>query len=281
MAEWPLLIFTICLQAAIGGTLMLAIFYKQFEKLGKEKSFSLMKGSLVVIAILSVVGLGAAFVHLGTPTNAFNTIMNLGSSWQSREILVTGLFIGAVIITVAIAIVQKRVNFGLVALSAVIGLVDIYCMAAIYTNTLVSGWNSINTYTSFYGTAFVLGPILVVCCMTKIGQNGTEELAQSLTKNAFLIALAGVGLQLIGLAVFSTSMPGVNMIAGINAMTTLEGYSTAIALRWVIELVGIAVLGHFAFAKKSKTVLSFGYVALAALLVAEGMSRYVFYVLGA
>ena len=37
MHEWALLIFTICLQAAIGGVVMLALFYKRFPHWVKKK----------------------------------------------------------------------------------------------------------------------------------------------------------------------------------------------------------------------------------------------------
>ncbi len=276
MHEWPLLIFTVCMQAAIGGMLMLWLYYKKISYSGEAKTFAAMRMPLLVIAGLSLIGLIASFAHLGTPTNAFNTIRNIGSSWMSREILVTGMFIAAVFITVGLAIVQKRVNPMLLLISALIGLVDIYCMAAIYAKTLVSGWNSINTFTSFYGTALVLGPVLIVSFIAP----AYKEKAQSLIKYSFFIAMAGIAIQLIGLALFGTVNHEVNMIAGTNAMTELAGYQGTVALRWIIEVIGVGVLGFIAKASNKKVSLSFAYLALAAIVLAEGMSRYVFYVLG-
>lgn len=276
MHEWPLLIFTVCMQAAIGGMLMLWLFYKKISDSGKEKTYAAMRMPLFIIAGLSLIGLIASFAHLGTPTNAFNTIRNIGSSWMSREILVTGMFIAAVYITAGLAIVQKKVNPLLLLVSALIGLVDIYCMAAIYAKTLVSGWNSINTFTSFYGTALVLGPVLVVSFIAP----AFKEKAQSLIKYSFYIAMAGIAIQLIGLALFGSVMPEVNMITGMNAMTELAGYQGTVALRWIIEVIGVGVVGFMAMASNKKVSISFAYLALAAIVLAEGMSRYVFYVLG-
>ncbi len=282
MHEWPLLIFTVCLQASIGGMLMLAIFYKKINEMGEDKAFNIMKTPLIVISVLSLVGLAASFTHLGTPSNALNTIRHLGSSWQSREILVTGIFIGATIVTTALAFVQKKVNVWLLIVSTLIGIIDVYCMGAIYANTLVSGWDSINTYTSFFGTALVLGPVLVASLIVSmLGEKERGTLAQSIVKFAFIISIVGIAIQLIGLAVFSTAMPEVNMVAGTNALATLEGYSGTMALRWIIEIIGVAVLGYLALSKDKKLPLAFGYVALVVLFLAEGMSRYVFYVLGA
>ncbi|WP_017754711.1 dimethyl sulfoxide reductase anchor subunit family protein [Calidifontibacillus oryziterrae] len=277
MHEWALLIFTVCMQAAIGGVLMLWLFYKKISGNNEEKTFSAMRVPLLAISVLSIIGLGASFSHLGTPSNAFNTILHLGSSWMSREILVTGLFIGVIFITTGLAFVQKRVNPLLLLVSALIGLIDIYCMAAIYATTLVSGWNSINTYTSFYGTALVLGPVLAATLIAPV----MKGKAQGLVRYSFYIAIVGVAIQLVGMAVSATVMPEVNVINGLNAMAALEGYQGTVALRWIIEVVGIGLLGVLSMTSSKKISYSYAYVALAAIIVAEGMSRYVFYVLGA
>ena len=80
MHEWALLIFTICVQTAIGGMLMLWLFQREISKAGKEDSFAILKIPLIIIAALSLVGLIASFAHLGTPGNALNTIRNIGTS---------------------------------------------------------------------------------------------------------------------------------------------------------------------------------------------------------
>lgn len=277
MHEWALLIFTVCLQISIGGILTLAVFYKGINKLGEETSFKVMRIPLIVIAALSLIGLIASFAHLGTPSHALNSIRNLGSSWMSREILVTGLFIGAACVTVGLALVQKKVNHWLLIISTLIGLIDIYCMAMIYSNSLVSGWNSVNTFTSFYGTAFVLGPVLVASLLAPV----LKDKAQGIIKNAFYISLGGIALQLIGVALFGSVLPEVNMIEGTNALTSLADYQTTVAIRWIIEVLGVGFLGYLSIAKQQKVSFSLAYVALAVLVFAEGMSRYVFYVLGA
>lgn len=281
MHEWPLLIFTICMQAAIGGTIMLALFYKKVSEIGEEQTFLVIKFPLLVIVGLSVVGLGASFAHLGAPENALNAIRHLGSSWLSREILATSIFIGAICVTTALGFVQKKVNPWLLLVSSLIGIVDIFFMGAMYANSLVSGWNSINTYTSFFGTALVLGPVLAasfIVPMLRKKQN--DALAQSFVKYSFLISIVGIATQLVGLALFSTAIQDVNMIAGTNAVATLEGYQGTVALRWIIEVIGVGILGYLSISKNKKVPLSFAYIALAALFLAEGMSRYVFYVLG-
>ncbi|MFB6468111.1 dimethyl sulfoxide reductase anchor subunit family protein [Cytobacillus sp. Hz8] len=280
MHEWALLIFTVCTQAAIGGIFMLALFYYKIAKLGQEQTFQAMKLPLIVIAVLSIIGLGASFAHLGAPSNAFNTLRHLGSSWMSREILVTGFFIAAACITAGLSLVQKKVNFWLLLLSTVIGAFDIYCMASIYSHSLINGWHSANTFTSFYGTAFVLGPVLAVSFIVPM-LKADPNLGKNLTKYSFFIAIFGIAVQLVGVALFSAGSQDINMIAGTNAISSLHNYQGTIAIRWIIEVIGLGGLGFLSLADKKKISLSFIYVALAVLVLAEGMSRYLFYVLGA
>lgn len=281
MHEWALLIFTVCVQTAIGGIFTLWLFQLRLGKFGEETLLAILKIPLMVITALSLVGLIASFAHLGTPSNAMNTIRNVGSSWMSREILVTGAFIGAACITTALTIIQKKINPLLIIGTAFIGLIDIFCMAAIYSNSLVSGWNSINTFTSFYGTAFILGSVLFASLTVPILRaKSMDETAQKLVRLSFYIALFGIALQLIGLALFPSALTDVNMIAAASAQSSLEAYQGTIALRWGIELIGLILFGYMALSPVKRTTVTLAFTALIVIGFAEGLSRYVFYVLG-
>lgn len=277
MQEWPLLIFTVSMQTAIGGIAVLWIFYNKIKKNGKDP-FEVMKLPLLIIAVLSLIGLGGSFAHLGTPTNAFNTILGFSHSWMSREIVFTGMFIALTCATVGLALLQKKVNPALLLIAAIVGLIDVYCMAAIYSNTLVNGWNHVNTFLSFYCTTFALGAILAVSLSVRSLQK--EELTKDLLKTALYVALAGIAIQLIGLATYSTLGGEIQQISGQAAVASLGAYEGTIAIRWIIELIGIAVLAYVALAPSKKAYYSFVYLALLAIMIGEGMSRYVFYVLG-
>lgn len=281
MHEWALLLFTICMQAAIGGTIVLTVFYKKISSLETEQAFKVMKLPLLVIAVLTLVGLGASFGHLGSPTNAFNTLRNFGTSWMSREIVFTGLFIAGVFVTLGLALLKKKVNFIALLITSLIGLFDIYSMASIYTHSLVSGWDSINTFTSFFGSALVIGPVLGASLIVPMLRDEKyDNLGKTLLKYAFYLSIIGIAVQLIGLAVFATSMPEVSMISGTNALSILEGYQGTVVARWIIEVVGVAILGHVAFSYNGKATAPIAFTALLLLIAAEGMSRYLFYLLG-
>jgi len=281
MHEWALLIFSICVQTAIGGMFMLWLYDRNIRKSGDETTFSVLKTPLIIIAVLSLIGLATSFAHLGAPSNAFNAIRNIGSSWMSREIVFTSAFIGAACITAGLAIVQKKINPVFLLVTAIIGFIDIYCMAAIYANSLISGWNSINTYLSFYGTAFILGAVLIASfTVPALRAKNMDETAKNLLKLSFYIALFGIALQLVGVALFPATMTDVNIMAATTAQASLEAYQGAIAIRWIVEVIGLILLGYLALSPVKKTPIAVVFAALIVIGFAEGISKYVFYVLG-
>jgi anaerobic dimethyl sulfoxide reductase subunit C (anchor subunit) len=279
MHEWELLIFTLCIPASIGGFLFLSLIHKKIAASGLDP-YKVMKLPLLVLAGVSVVGLVASFFHLGTPTNALYTIMGFGRSWMSNEIVFTGLFIGLACVTVGLAILKKKINPLFMLVTGIVGLIDVYCMASAYTSTLVSGWNALNTYTAFFGTVFVLGPVMAASLMAPVlSAEGNKEAGKKIVKTALIIAFVGVAVQAIGVALYGTNMPEVNMINGINALSAIDGYQSTVVIRWIIELFGLGLLGYLS-RSTAKVSFSFVYVAVLVLVVAEGMNRYVFYVMG-
>ncbi|TRM11969.1 cyclic nucleotide-binding protein [Lentibacillus cibarius] len=281
MNEWPLLIFTIAMQAAIGGIFMLWVYQLRCKDKENLDMFNLFKIPLVIIAGFSLVGLGASFAHLGAPTNAFNTLRHVGSSWMSREILVTGMFIGLTFITAAWAFYRKKVSPWLLLVTALVGFIDVYCMAAIYSNSLISPWNSIHTFMSFYGTTFILGSVLAVALLaTALYRQKMELEAKQFTKVALIIAMMGIALQVIGTALLPVTMTEVNMIEASAITELLSGYTGMVTLRWIISILGIALLFFLAVSSYKKSFAALSFIMLLTFVMSEGMSRYVFYVLG-
>ena len=281
MHEWPLLIFTIAMQAAIGGIFVLWIFQMRHRKKEIPEMFNLFKIPLIVIALLSLVGLGASFAHLGAPLNALNTIRNVGSSWMSREILVTGMFIGLVFLTVVWTLYRKKVSSWLLLAAALIGLVDVYCMAAIYSNSLIGPWNSIHTFMSFYGTTLVLGAVLaIVLLIPSLYKQKMELEAKHFFKTAIIFVLSGIGFHVIGVALFPATMAETSIIGSTVATGDLSSYQGMIASRWIISVLGIVLLGYMALSSNKKYFVNLSFIALLIFVLSEGMSRYVFYLMG-
>lgn len=276
MNEWALLIFTVCVPSAVGGFLFLGLSYKKITGSGHD-TFQVMKLPLLVLTLLSIIGLMASFFHLGKPIHALYSILGFGRSWMSNEIVFTGAFIGMACITTGLALLQKKTNVILIVLTTFIGLIDVYCMASAYAVTRVNGWGIANTYLVFYGTMLTIGPILSNILITKQLKSDTFK---ETMKWAFALTILGIGIQVLGTALFSVSPSDIQLIKGSTAMEKLENYSGMISARWVIEIVGLGVFG-FLVASMKKVSSSIIFLVLAGFVISETISRYVFYVLGA
>lgn len=277
MNEWALLVFTLCIPTAIGGFLFLALAHRTITKSTKDP-LSVMKIPLLSLVGIAIVGLMGSFFHLGSPMNAINTLLGFGKSWMSNEIVLTSAFIGLAVITAGLALVQKRVNKVLLIVTGIVGLIDVYAMAKLYMVTQVVGWDHINTFFVFYGTVFTLGPVIAASLLS-IKLKG-EDLSK-LIKWAFAIAIFGITIQIIGATSLVAAVPGFKMIGGSTLTEVLAPYSSMIMLRWVLEGAGLIILGMLALASTKKINYSFVYVALLIFIIAEGLSRYLFYVIGA
>jgi len=277
MHEWALLIFTVIIPSLVGGFLFLGIFHKKIAGSGHD-TYKIMKLPLIVLTSLSLVGLLASFFHLGKPTHAFYAIMGFGRSWMSNEIVLTGAFIGMACITTGLAILQKKTNPVFIVITAIVGLIAVYCMASTYVVTRINGWGNMNSYLLSYGTMFTLGPILSTIL---IGKQLKIETFKETIQWAFALTILGIGIQAIGTALFSVSSGEIELINSVTAVTKLEGYSGMIAARWILEIVGLGALGFLVMSSMKKIHYSFIYTILAVLVIGEAMSRYVFYVLGA
>ncbi|WP_210366642.1 DmsC/YnfH family molybdoenzyme membrane anchor subunit [Bacillus sp. REN3] len=276
MHEWPLLIFTVAVPATVGGILFLWFYYTKLAK-SKENLGSTMKVPLVTMAAVAIVGLAGSFFHLGTPLNAFNALRGFGRSWMSNEIVLTGVFIALLCIVAGMAIVYKKVSPAMLLVTGFVGLIAIYAMATAYAVTRVNGWDHLNTYVVFYGTAFALGPVLAASLLLK---SVNKESMKEIIKYAFIFSVFGIAIQIIGAAMFSAYTPEVELITGVTAAAKLAPYSGMIGFRWVIEMAGLALLGYMALSSRQKINYALIFGALLVFILAEGMSRYVFYVLG-
>lgn len=86
--EFPLVLFTVLSQAAVGMTIMEAVR----PATGPEGEDARQKWRMV--AGLMVVGLIASLFHLGHPARAVTALAHLAKAWLSREVLFAGGFAG-------------------------------------------------------------------------------------------------------------------------------------------------------------------------------------------
>lgn len=165
MHEWPLLIFTLLLQGAVGLTLFqtVALWSGKTQHYGSR--FSTERTPLPLFSICAMAGLGllASVFHLGYPLNAFNALRHFNSSWLSREIVFASLFLAVAGLGFLASLMKGSFWKVLMPLALLLGLIDVYCMSQIYMHTSVVTWMHANTLVMFYGSMGIVGA--VIACM--------------------------------------------------------------------------------------------------------------------
>ncbi|HHR6038315.1 TPA: dimethyl sulfoxide reductase anchor subunit family protein [Providencia alcalifaciens] len=298
MNEWPLLIFTLLMQASIGLSVMLGISAKRLGATmgGKIPSIFLVR-YLFVACVLAGVGLLSSITHLGVPLNAPNSLLNIFSSWLSREVVFTATYFTFLGLTFLWVWFKKQLSYGLLGLAIIAGLCDVYAMASIYRYTSMLVWMNDNTYLMFYGGMLTLGAagyyLLVSGLLKWQGQN-PRGMALLLP----VAVLAIIGVSLVARLVYQPFYEAYLMETAYTnesiafPIDSIDAYRQIWSLRlasWVIGFIAIVTIGVGAFyrikaAAQSTIVARSQYilaVGCACAVLAEFMLRYCFYTLHA
>jgi DMSO reductase iron-sulfur subunit len=227
--ENPLVIFTLATQAAIGAFLI-AFLGSYF---GIESLQTLSVSNIFVPFLFSLIGLQAFVLflstqHLGKPMRFYRGFNNLRHSPLSREALGVAMFLNCLVAVTAISsldhgffnwitagtifsVVNNILPFDISMLESHItaatklfsfltiisGLIGLYYMHNIYRIKARPFWNHWQVVTSFFGTMFSLGGVLIglVCIpLTLILSNSIGGLTSSLAGFiAFGLVLEAIG----------------------------------------------------------------------------------------
>lgn len=287
MNEWPLLIFTLLMQASIGLSVMLGICAKRLATtLGGNIPSSFLLRYLFIACVLAGVGLLSSITHLGVPLNAPNSLLNIFSSWLSREVVFTATYFTFLGLTFLWMWFKKRLSYGLLGLAIIAGLCDVYAMGSIYRYTSMLVWMNDNTYLMFYGAMLTLGAagyyLLVSFLLKDKGQNRA------------LALLMVVGVSLVVRLIYQpfyenylleTSYTNESVTFPIDSINAYQQIWSLRLASWVVGFIAIVAIGMGAFCRikgeaqgvlvgRSQYVLVVGCVCA---LIAEFMLRYCFY----
>jgi anaerobic dimethyl sulfoxide reductase subunit C (anchor subunit) len=281
--EWPLMTFTMLAQLAIGTFIVLMIIKALLGNKDTEAANSLTKLGFTVVGPLTILALLFSLFHLGDPLGAYRSILNLGSSWLSREIITVGGFLGLWALF-WLTIRKNQPNAFLGWLTALLGLVGILSMANIYSSSVRPAWADPNTLITFLGTTFalgVLGAISTIVYSLK-GKSLLTVVTKAL-KDVSYIGIAAIVLPLAYLPIFKSGLRGSGDAAAEASVQILNDSMTMLVMRGLFSVVGIALLVYI-LNKQSKNSQEFPvgliYLALGLVFVGEFVGRYLFYAWG-
>lgn len=294
--EWALIAYTILTQMSVGAFVVLGIVHTAaLRKAGEKQANALSNRALLGIGPVLVLAVLASFFHLGNPTNAYRAINNIDSSWLSREILLTVLFVGVggvFALMQLLQIGQFRVRQAIAVVAALIGLVLIFSMAQVYQLQSTPAWDSLATPVSFYTTTFLLGTLAVGVAFVvtytyakgRVSSDERDQLASLLrdTLRWFAvasIALLGIELVVIPLYISTLATSGPTGVDSVSVI--IDKYGTVFALRLVLGFIGAGLFGVFlyrsAVLNRQTVMITAVYMAFALVLVAEVLGRFLFY----
>lgn len=265
MEHMSLTLFSICLQAAIGIMVFVAIG----RLVNKDGIF---KNAMLVAAGLGIIGLLSSVLHLGRPFKAYLALTQFSSSWLSREIWFSGLFVGLTVLAVLILLFRPQ-NKGAVngtsLLAAAVGLVAIAVMSSVFTNASVPLWNSAVTFVEFYAAAISMGAIIFLLL-------SIQEAAVIKKLVAMAVAVAVI-VQIVAVMPNLISLANNPNEAIVGSMAILNGMAVVGALKWLFILVGTVLVLWVVKDELSPTMTSA--VTISALLLFAGqlVGRYLFY----
>ncbi|SHN67688.1 dimethyl sulfoxide reductase anchor subunit family protein [Desulfitobacterium chlororespirans] len=264
--HFALTVFSICIQAAVGIMVFVAIG----RLMNKEGVF---KNAVLTATGLGIIGMLASLLHLGRPLSAMNALFQFGSSWLSREIWFTAIFVGLTVVAAVLLYVKPQAAgavTGLSAGAALVGLIDVFAMAKIYSSASVPVWQSAATTIEFLAAALSMGAMLFLVLSLK--EAGKMKKIVALTVAAVVAVQVAVVVPYfisLGVAGSGTALQASLMILG--------SLKTAVAIKWLFILAGAGLVLWLAKDELSKSVS--GAVAGGAVLILVGqvVGRYVFY----
>jgi anaerobic dimethyl sulfoxide reductase subunit B len=155
--EFPLILFTLLAQLAVGGFWAMSWMFPFLWSLVQYDATRLRLLPSALIGISLGLGMLASFAHLGTKKNAWRVLNHWRKSSLSREILFMILFGLSWLFTALETLLWHRSTFELTAMTAILGIGFLYSMSQVYRIPAAQGWNTWRTNIGFIVSALLLG----------------------------------------------------------------------------------------------------------------------------
>ena len=264
--------YTILSQAAIGLVVMMFVGSLFIGDHVEQKRYY---QAFLTASILSMIAMFISAMHLGSPFRAMNSLGNLGSSWLSREILMTNLFFMALLWGVY-ATKKGGCYKTPLLVSSVVGMFCVLCQAAIYAHTVIPAWGFGHAYITFFAATFVMGSFLaayfLLCGKNGMIKSGSHKVLIIYTMTAFIAMVFAAGFY----SIFAGLLAEAGR-AGDLSLSLLGDYNAVMVFRWVCT--GIAILG-LAKLTYQKTMNSSIVMLIVLIILGEALNRIVFYGIG-
>ncbi|MBY5946175.1 DmsC/YnfH family molybdoenzyme membrane anchor subunit [Photobacterium rosenbergii] len=207
--EWPLILFTVLAQTAVGAYLLLGgVILKGNLCVGVSDR---LHKAMFFLWVLMGMGFAASTMHLGSPLRAFNALNQVGSSWLSNEIFTGSVFFalgGGYWLLEVLDKGNEALRKLLLAAGMLVGIAFMYSMIKLYLLDTVPTWNTVYTPIAFVMTmltsGLIFGHLLLTGSQHKMAT--LDRILPFVGSLAVAISLTALVSQLIGLGDIQTSI---------------------------------------------------------------------------
>jgi len=153
----PLVFMLVLTQLAVGGFIWLAVLgCTKFEIVERES----LLATTSVVALFA--GLLTSIFHLGRPHLAWRALLNVRTSWMSREIALFVALTTAAVLDIGARAAHSAFQSTATWLCAITGLAAVFSSVMIYQDTHRAFWNFKSGSIRFLGSTLLLGSFLTM-----------------------------------------------------------------------------------------------------------------------
>jgi len=280
LKEWPLVAFTIAGQMAAGIFLFAGLPF--FLSAGAGGNAATRETQLIVLAVvLGLLAMAAllSFFHLHHPFRARRVLINLRTSWLSREIFFELGFMALVAFGALLAWRRPAEGIllkGILAAAGLAGILFILSMSKLYMLQTVPPWNQAYTPLSFFMTSLSLGALAAALVRASGADTPSRSGAYILLAFVFVAAEAALSFLIApGHGVFGYR-------SGPSLRPPAEAHRTLHLVRLTLLLMGLALIRGAMVAGEGRAASGLGgngllAVALALVLAGQVAGRFLFY----
>jgi anaerobic dimethyl sulfoxide reductase subunit C (anchor subunit) len=264
-------------------------------KAGLKEADRMTDGPLFMVVPIMGLALLASLLHLNNLGNVFKAVPNLGTSWLSREVVISVSFV--VMAGIYTLLQWRKIGSNSLRtiigwITVVIGLIQTYAMSMVYMIRTQPAWNTPATPITFFVTTLLLG-VLAVAVALVINYNSIQkkdaqvaekqlELLRSALQGIAISAIILLGIEFLVLPVYMAYL-ATQGTAALESLQMMTGaYGAALVVRLLFVFVGAGLLVAYLYrstssAGKEKAMAALVYSAFVLVLAGEVMGRFLFY----
>jgi len=294
--DWALIVFTILAQTSVGALWVLLVTrYLAGRKYEMEEVDRLTDRALMAIGPVIVLGGVASLFHLSRPFSAYLAVVNIGTSWLSRESFFGAAFAGLVIV---FAILQWR-KIGTISLrnviawlTALVGLGLIVSMSSVYMLPTYPSWDSWVTPVTFFTSTLLMGTLAMGAALVANYvymqrkepdyADAQSKLMRGTLRRIAVAAVVLLGVEFVVLPIYLALLAAGPRAALLSVQLMAGPFSWALVLRVALASFGAVLAIMFMYQNtinpgQEKMLGKLTYAAFVLVLLAEVLGRFLFY----